>query len=157
MRLASHLSALILAAAATAASSQTPSPAAPVRPAVDGARLAYVMVYVSDMKRAVAFYRDRLGLKVRFVSPEWSEFETGATTLALLPAGRSTPAGTSEVGVTVADLDAFYADRSAAGVQFSGPPKPQHYGAPLTEMRDPDGAVISVGGRTPGPAASSRN
>jgi lactoylglutathione lyase len=103
------------------------------------------MVFVSDMKRSVAFYRDRVGLKLRFASPGWSEFDTGGTTLALHPAGPKNPAGTSEVGVTVQDLDAFYSERKAAGVVFTGPPQLQSYGAPLTEMRDPDGAVISVG------------
>jgi uncharacterized glyoxalase superfamily protein PhnB len=77
----------------------------------------------------------------------WSEFETGGTTLALHSAGPSHPAGTSEVGLTVQDLNAFYAMRSAAGASFSGPPKPQPYGSSLTEMRDPDGALISVGSR----------
>jgi lactoylglutathione lyase len=110
-------------------------------------RLAYVMVFVSDMKRSVAFYRDQVGLKLRFSSPGWSEFDTGSTILALHPAGPDNKAGTSEVGVTVQDLSAFYEARKAAGVSFAAPPTPQHYGSPLAEMRDPDGALISVGGR----------
>jgi lactoylglutathione lyase len=105
------------------------------------------MVFVSDMPRSVAFYRDQMGLKLRFTSPAWSEFETGTTILALHPAGPNNRAGTSELGVTVQQLNAFYAARRAAGVPFSGPPKQQSYGAPLTEMRDPDGALISVAGR----------
>jgi lactoylglutathione lyase len=111
------------------------------------ASLAYIIVFVSDMKRSVAFYRDQLGLKLRFASPGWSEFETGGTILALHPAGPNNKAGTSEIGVTVQDLNAFYEARKAAGISFSGPPKPQTYGSPLTEMHDPDGAVISVGGK----------
>ena len=46
-------------------------------------KVDYVMVNVSDMSRSVAFYRDILGLPLKFQSPEWSEFQTGATTLAL--------------------------------------------------------------------------
>jgi hypothetical protein len=57
-----------------------------------------------------------------------NEFDTGDTILALHPKGPSNPAGTSEVGVTVQDLNAFYSARKAAGVPFSGPPKPQPYG-----------------------------
>jgi lactoylglutathione lyase len=112
-----------------------------------GPRLAYVMVFVSDMKRSVAFYRDQMGLKLRFSSPLWSEFDTGSTTLALHPAGPDNKAGTSQVCVTVEDLSAFYAARKAAGVTFAAPPTPQHYGSALAVMRDPDGALISVGGR----------
>ena len=34
----------------------------------------YAIVFVSDIKRAVSFYRDVLGLPLRFESPEWTEF-----------------------------------------------------------------------------------
>jgi len=135
-----------LAPAALRAEPAPPSPQAPVA-AAPSTKLAYVMVFVSDMKRSVAFYRDQVGLKLRFASPAWSEFDTGSTILALHPAGPNNKAGTSEVGVTVQDLNAYYEARRAAGVSFAGPPKPQPYGSPLTEMLDPDGAPISVGGR----------
>jgi catechol 2,3-dioxygenase-like lactoylglutathione lyase family enzyme len=46
-------------------------------------QISYVMVTVSDMARSVAFYRDVLGLPLRFESPQWTEFETPGTTLAL--------------------------------------------------------------------------
>jgi lactoylglutathione lyase len=121
----------------------------PATPAVgrpEAPKLAYVMVFTADMKRSVAFYRDDLGLKMRFTSPAWSEFDTGQTVLALHPAGPNHPAGTAAVGITVRDLDAFYAARKAAGATFTGPPEKQPYGSPLTELRDPDGALVSVGG-----------
>jgi hypothetical protein len=41
------------------------------------------MITVSDMERSVRFYRDTLGLKLRFQSPDWSEFDFGSNTLAL--------------------------------------------------------------------------
>jgi hypothetical protein len=47
------------------------------------------------MRRSVAFYHDSLGLPLKFESPEWSEFATGATTLALHASAR--PAAGSEV------------------------------------------------------------
>jgi hypothetical protein len=47
------------------------------------AKVDYIMVNVSDMSRSVAFYRDVLGLPLQFQSAGWSEFQTGATTLAL--------------------------------------------------------------------------
>ena len=46
-------------------------------------QLSYVIKYVGDMSAAVRFYQEQLGLKLRFQSAEWSEFETGSTTLAL--------------------------------------------------------------------------
>jgi lactoylglutathione lyase len=46
-------------------------------------KIDYTMVVVSDMERSVAFYRDKLGVPLKFQSPEWTEFQTGGTTLAL--------------------------------------------------------------------------
>jgi catechol 2,3-dioxygenase-like lactoylglutathione lyase family enzyme len=46
-------------------------------------RVNYAIVFVSDMKRAISFYRDVLGLPLRFDSPGWTEFATDGATLAL--------------------------------------------------------------------------
>jgi catechol 2,3-dioxygenase-like lactoylglutathione lyase family enzyme len=46
-------------------------------------QLDYTMIIVSDMHRSVEFYRDKLGLPLKFQSPDWTEFATGTTTLAL--------------------------------------------------------------------------
>ena len=46
-------------------------------------QIDYTMVVVSEMQRSVEFYRDKLGLPLKFQSPDWTEFQTGATTLAL--------------------------------------------------------------------------
>lgn len=45
--------------------------------------LSYVMVFVRDMQRSLAFYRDSLGLTAKATSPHWCEFDMGAVTLAL--------------------------------------------------------------------------
>ena len=55
-------------------------------------KLGYAIHFVADMNRAVAFYRDTVGLELKFSSPEWSEFATGTTTLALHPASAENPA-----------------------------------------------------------------
>jgi len=97
------------------------------------------------MEKAVKFYRDVLGLKLKFESPEWSEFMTGETTLALHPASDKNPAGKIELGFMVADVEAFYRDMSAKGVPFSMPPKKQDYGGVLAQFVDSEGAHCSVG------------
>jgi catechol 2,3-dioxygenase-like lactoylglutathione lyase family enzyme len=48
-------------------------------------RVNYVIVLVSGMSRSVAFYRDTLGIPLKFESPGWIEFDTGGATLALHP------------------------------------------------------------------------
>jgi predicted enzyme related to lactoylglutathione lyase len=108
-------------------------------------RLSYVMKFVEDMGRAVSFYRDTLGLTLRFASPEWSEFETGGTTLALHLASDTHPAGSCQIGFNVEDIDGFFQQKGAAGVVFTRPPTPQH-GMKLADFVDCDGAEVSVSG-----------
>ena len=42
-------------------------------------QIDYTMVVVSDMQRSVEFYRDKLGIPLKFQSPDWTEFQTGTT------------------------------------------------------------------------------
>jgi lactoylglutathione lyase len=110
----------------------------------------YVMVFVSDMSRSVAFYRDTLGLKLRFESPGWSEFETGTTTLALHPAQPSTSkpgapqAGTCSLGFSVPNVDQTVAQLQTLGARITMPPTDQpKEGIRLAVCIDPDGLGIS--------------
>lgn len=47
------------------------------------ATLSYVIIYVTDTAKAVAYYRDTLGMKVKMEEDGWVEIDAGATTLAL--------------------------------------------------------------------------
>ena len=109
-------------------------------------RLAYVIKFVSDMDAGVAFYRDALGLPLRFQSPFWTEFETGETILALHPASDENPAGSVQLGLGTEDLDNFHAAAQAEGLFFTSPPTEVH-GTRIARLRDPDGAEISVSGK----------
>jgi lactoylglutathione lyase len=117
-------------------------------------KVDYAMVIVSDMHRSVAFYRDTLGLGLKFESPGWSEFETGATTLALHPgtpaagseaATQTGPvAGTCSLGFSVPDLNRTYAELCERGARFVMPPTEQaNEGIRLAVCIDPDGLAIS--------------
>jgi lactoylglutathione lyase len=118
-------------------------------------KVDYVMVNVSDMSRSVAFYRDTLGLRLKFESPGWSEFETGATTLALHPGSPAPisatttqagpPAGTCSLGFSVPDLTSTFAELSERGARFVMPPtdRPTE-GIRLAVCIDPDGLAISI-------------
>jgi catechol 2,3-dioxygenase-like lactoylglutathione lyase family enzyme len=108
-------------------------------------RMAYVMKFVADMDKAVAFYRDTLGLTLKFHSPGWSEFITGETTLALHPASDTHPAGSCELGFRVEDLEAFYRAKSGQGVVFTRLPEMEH-GTRLASFVDCEGAQVSVSG-----------
>ena len=108
-------------------------------------KLAYVVEFVSDMNRAVKFYRDVLGFQLKFESPGWSEFVTGATTLALHPASQKNAPGTVELGFTVPDVQEFHKEMGAKGVQFTMPPTRQDYGSLLARFVDSEGGHSIVG------------
>jgi lactoylglutathione lyase len=119
-------------------------------------RLKYAIVFVSDMKRSVSFYRDVLGLPVRFESPEWTEFATEGATLALhrtdapgaaRSAGEGVPAGQCRPGLQVANLDEFHAGMLAKKVACLHGPKDVGGGSRIAQYLDPDGMAISVGER----------
>ena len=109
-------------------------------------KLSHLIKFVADMDKAVAFHRDVLGLKLKFASPEWSEFATGETTLALHPASSDHPAGSAMAGYWTDDLKAFYAKRDQLGVTFTSPPTQTH-GALMAHFRDIDGALCTIESR----------
>jgi lactoylglutathione lyase len=117
-------------------------------------KVDYIMVNVSDMSRSVAFYRDILGLSLKFESPGWSEFQTGATTLALHWAearlggedrtSAEPVAGTCSIGFSVQNLEATHRELAARGARFVVPPTEQvNEGIRLAVCVDPDGLAIS--------------
>jgi lactoylglutathione lyase len=116
-------------------------------------RVNYAIVFVGDMKRSVEFYRDVIGLPLKFESPGWTEFATDGATLALhageaaSPGGddpRKVPAGRCRPGLSVPDLDAFHARMLDHGVPCLEEPK-SVFGSRIAQYLDPDGLGISVG------------
>lgn len=122
-------------------------------------RVNYAIVFVSDMKRSVGFYRDVVGLPLKFDSPEWSEFATDGATLALHKASGPPQAGPSPAesahespehqagscrpGLSVRDLDAFHARMLDHHVTCTQQPK-DLFGSKMAQYLDPDGLAISV-------------
>ncbi len=82
---------------------------------------------VDDMEKATAFYRDKLGLPVKYQSADWTELDGGNVTIALRRYG-SGPEGRPELGVgegatlvfEVDDIDAVKAQLERQGVRFIG-------------------------------------
>ena len=110
------------------------------------------MVMVSDMDRSVRFYRDVLGLQLRFQSPDWSEFDVGGTTLALhgggkpgLGQGKEQLAGAASIGFNVDNVDAVYEALKAKGARTVMPPTQREgEGIRLAVFAEPDGLAISI-------------
>ena len=110
--------------------------------------LKYVIANVSDLAAAVAFWRDTVGLKLKFETSDWAEFETGPTRLALQPASPTNPAGPWQPGLRVPDLADKRAELSARGVNTGGAPHEEH-GFLLSLFSGPDGAPVSLSGPVP--------
>lgn len=130
-------------------------------------QIDYTMVTVSDMARSVAFYRDVLGIPLKFESPDWTEFLTGATTLALhgggLPAEAASRgngdkiAGTCSIGFNVEDVDKTYEELKAKGAIFVMPPSQREgEGIKLAVCIDPDGLPIAIAQTIAQPAAGGQ-
>jgi lactoylglutathione lyase len=114
--------------------------------------VSYAIVFVSDMKRAVSFYRDVLGLPLKFESPGWSEFATDGATLALHTSEGSgsdkddphkVPAGRCRPGVSVPNLHEFHKRMVEKNVPCAQEPT-LIFGARIAQYVDPDGLAISV-------------
>src|SRR3989441_407723 len=115
----------------------------------------YAVVTVSDMTRSIKFYRDALGLPLKFESKDWSEFITGTTTIALHGGGKLAPAtmnkqgellaGTCTLGFSVEDLNHTYNELKARGANFvMAPTKREGERIHLAVCADPDGLPISI-------------
>ena len=115
--------------------------------------MSYAIVFVTDMDRAVAFYRDVLRLPLRFASPGWTEFATDGATLALHKSEASTavrddpkevPGGRCRPGFSVPNLDEFHQRMVEKNVPCVQEPT-EVFGARVAQYVDPDGLGISVG------------
>jgi predicted enzyme related to lactoylglutathione lyase len=110
-----------------------------------GLAIGYVNVGVRDVQRAVAFYRDTLGLTPKFVDEgfHYAAFEAGAITFAVA-GGEAEREGDRHTGIgfCVADVDAAHRELSARGVRFTMLPSRQPWGGYMAMFADPDGNVF---------------
>ena len=104
-----------------------------------------VYFFVSDMDRAVAFYRDVLELDLGYRSgEEWAQLSAGPIQVGLHGAGPGPvrPGGT--LAFTVIDLDATKAKLTARGVVVGHEGGGEGLGPRFVEFDDPDGNVLAL-------------
>ena len=119
-------------------------------------RLAYSILFVSDVERSIAFYRDAIGLPFKFSNESYAEFATEGAKFALygrrhLPEllGREAPRGRvpwpqGEVAFFVDDPDAEHERLRRAGVEVLAPPTDRPWGERTLHVADPDGNVVEL-------------
>lgn len=109
-------------------------------------KLGLVMVVVKDMDRSVAFYRDVLGLKLQFQTPEWSQFDAGNIHVGLHAESdrlKVHPTESAQFGFYVDDIQQTVAELKSKGVHILRPPKQETFGT-LSIFTDPDGYHIEI-------------
>src|SRR5260370_41189749 len=111
----------------------------------------YIIVFVSDMQRSTAFYRDTLGLPLKFTSPGWTEFNTEAITIALHMTGGQTsahkqalpPPGNAHIAFMVEEPQSAYEELKARGAIFLVLPQRQNAGTGLARVAAPAGCGVT--------------
>jgi catechol 2,3-dioxygenase-like lactoylglutathione lyase family enzyme len=120
-------------------------------------KLGYAIVFVGDMKRGVKFYKDILGIPVRFADEGWSEFEMQGFTLALHPAEKM-PKNLDQAPITelcfeTEDVRGARSQLIARGVKVSELHSvcedPSGGVGVSASFRDPDGNHLSIFGTIP--------
>jgi len=110
----------------------------------------YVNVFVSDLERSIAFYRDVLGLAVQHANPAhgYASFDAGPIRLGLARVAPETGDPASRVGrhtgigFGVPDLEQAYQRLRGQGVHFTAPPERQPWGGFMALFQDPDRNVF---------------
>jgi len=96
-------------------------------------KIQHITFPVSDLKRAVDFYENVLGLKKTGEWGNYAIFDVGGVDLALEPKGKF------YIFLLVDDVDKAYKTFKEKGVNFVTEPKDQSWGGRTAEFLDPDG------------------
>lgn len=122
--------------------------------------LGYVIHYVSDVKRTLAFYHDAFDFEIRFISPEgdYGELVTGTTTLAFVShvlaktnfekGYVATETGTRppgvEIGMVTPKVNETVERALQNGASLESAPKIKPWGQTVAYVRDPDGLLVEI-------------
>lgn len=97
------------------------------------------VLMAQDMGRAIAFYKDVVGLEVKFESPEWSELAFGDAIVALHGGGKGEFNNTG-LSFQVGDLETPCKDVEAGGGRvLNGPSDRAGEPIKLARLADPEG------------------
>jgi catechol 2,3-dioxygenase-like lactoylglutathione lyase family enzyme len=108
-----------------------------------------VMLGVRNLEQSIAFYRDKLGIKLNMQIPGFAFLDTGAVSIILseaLAQNSTNVAGATEVIFTVEDVREATDALKQQGVQFSH--EPHHVNGPMwaANFPDPDGHLLTLFG-----------
>lgn len=111
--------------------------------------VSVIMLGASDMKKSIAFYRDKVGLNLTSEIENFAFFDGGGTTLALSRAhAQASPSiiGATEIVFGVDGVKAEYERLLARGVTFQTKPHDINGKEWAASFTDPDGHLLSIFG-----------
>jgi len=117
--------------------------------AVQLSRIAAIMLGVRDLPQAVAFYKDKLGLKLIMQEPALALLQCGTVMVGLSPRHVNSAqhvAGATEVSFGVDDLRATHKALRANGITFLGDPRQVTPTDWAVHFKDVDGHLLSLFG-----------
>ncbi len=122
---------------------------APARPAVALSQIGQVAIRVQDLARAVAFYRDTLGMRFLFEVPGLAFFDCGGVRLMLSrPETPEFDHPASVLYYKVADIRGAHDALRGRGVRFEDEPhliaKMPDHDLWMTFCRDSEGNVLGL-------------
>ncbi len=137
MRFAYVLGGVVLVVSGWALHAQSAEPALNVR---------HVHIWVADVERTKAFYRDKLGMPVTAETAGQSvQFQGGQLWFGRRRGAAPADTGAITIGISASSVDAAYRTLKARGVELPQPPEAVrdewHF-----VLRDPDGYAIEVEG-----------
>ncbi|MGQ0826105.1 MAG: VOC family protein [Actinomycetota bacterium] len=104
----------------------------------------YFIVFVNDMDRATAFYKDAIGAHIGFSSPEWTSLTVAGTAIGL-HGGADTARREIGLGFDVDDLDEVCAAVVASGGSVvMAPEQRSDEGITIAKVADTEGNVFSL-------------
>jgi lactoylglutathione lyase len=122
-------------------------------------QVGYAILFVADLERSVAFYRDVIGLPFKLQGDGYVEFATQGTRFGLYDRNRlqeligrevaspNSPGG--EVVFLVGDVDAEAERLRAGGVAILMGPVDRAWGHRTLHLEDPDGFVVELAQEIP--------
>ena len=113
-------------------------------------RIGSINIGVTDLDRAVGFYRDVLGLKLLFSEPShrYARFDVGGVNFGVIAHDVSNPEAAAFAGrhtglnLAVQDLDRAFQALKSKGADFAMEPTRQPWGAYMALLSDPDGNLF---------------
>ena len=112
-------------------------------------RISAVMLGVRDLPLSLAFYQDKLGLKVIMQESQLALLQCGTVMLGLSRGHvHSAPhvAGATEVVFQVENVRAAHSALAALEISFATAPHPATPTEWVAHFRDPDGHLLSIFG-----------